>query len=436
LKRVVLLAPYFLPRRRVGSWRPFKFAIHLQEYGWEPHIITIQEKKETLTAREADLLADIPIYEIKSPIDFTHQIGRQLEYNGSNAYALLKKTGTKKNKFKPVLNWIDKHFPIDTWLPLLFFRQEVIKKFIETIDPHLLWSTGDPWSSHWLAKKLANQYDLPWVADFRDPWTLGDLKVKQRANFVRGIDKKQEKSVIKESSALTFTSHQTEKLYARHYPSVNEKGNTIFNSFDSTLFKDEMDAEALFDEKHLNLIFFGKFRPLSPATPFIEILSKMKQKHPDQWQKIRMHSFGTLSKREISLAKAKGVYQNFVSFKPIALENALPVLRQADVLWLSTHPGRKNIIPAKLWDYLAARRPILSVAPNPEIEKILQQTGTGVQLQTNHQTAVVKLLRECVCAKSGNSSFPISTVFDDQAIKRYDADVTTQKLAHIFDDLT
>jgi glycosyltransferase involved in cell wall biosynthesis len=437
LKNVILLAPYFLPRRRVGSWRPFKFAIHLREFGWKPHIIAINEPSESLTEREAQLLAGIPIHKIESPFDFTHQLGPQLEYNGSNPQVIKRKSAeSSQNSFKPLLNWVDKHFPIDTWLPLLYLRMKSIQQFVKEVNPHLLWSTGDPWSSHWLGKKIAERHDIPWVADFRDPWTLGNITLKKRANFAHRIDQKHEQKTIKAASSLTFTSKSTRALYTQTYPKASSKAYTIYNSFDSTLFKEEEPAADIFNDDHLNLIFFGKFRPLSPAEPFINILHHLKQQHPDTAPNIRMHSFGSLSEKERKLARAKDVYQNFVRFKPIALENALSVLGQADILWLSTHPQRTNIIPAKLWDYLAARRPVLSVAPNAEIDDILTRAAAGIHFKKQDVSVVANLLHNSFCAKKRGQPMPFQTSFDDKAIKQYDADVSTQKLAHIFDDLT
>lgn len=429
-----MLAPYFLPRRRVGAWRPFKFAIHLRAHGWEPHVIAIRHSGGTLTDRERRRLAPVSVYPINPPFDFTHQIGRQLEFNGRSEEAAGHEG--QKNALEPILNWIDKHFPVDTWLPLFMWRRGQIEQYIESIDPQLLWSTGDPWSSHWLARRLAEKYQLPWIADFRDPWTLGDLRLKNRSEFACRIDRAQEQKVVREASVLTFTSRQTEALYNRKYAAEISNSATIYNSYDSTFFKHNSPKQPYFNDDELNLVFFGRFRPLSPARPFIEVMEVLRRRAPEAAAMVRMHSFGTLSREDRALAHAKGVESHFVHFKPIPLEDALPLLTQSDILWLSTHPRRENIIPAKLWDYLAARRPILSVAPNPEIEAILDQTGAGCQIESNDKDALVDLLIECAEAKRASREMPIPTAFDDEMIKQYDADVATQKLAAIFDRLT
>src|SRR5699024_3698922 len=142
----------------------------------------------------------------------------------------------------------------------------------------------------------------------------------------------------------------------------------------------------------LNIVFFGKFRPLSPAAPFIELLELLYKYDAELAKKIRMYSFGKLSEREAGYARKKNVFQNFVSLEQIPLEEALPILSRADLLWLSTHQSRKHIVPSKLWDYLAAKRPILSIAPNSEVEAILKETKSGVQFDGNDSASITKLI--------------------------------------------
>lgn len=435
MKKVVLLAPYFLPRRRVGVWRPFKFATHLKTYGWEPHIITIQETRNTLTTKEKQLLSGVTVHEIKSPIDFTYRLNNGYAYS---AFSNGNGSAEKKPQFIPAksfINWIDKQFPIDSWLPLFIYRKRYIEGLITQINPDILWSTGDPWSSHWLGDKLTEKFKIPWVADFRDPWTLGDVNLKNRSEFSFRMDKKEEMKVLKKASMLTFNAKGTEELYQREYHDYNLRSSTIYNCYDSSLFNDKDSAKNLFDDDYLNIVFFGKFRPLSPAIPFIKLLELLYKHDSKIAGKIRMYSFGELGKEEEELAQKKKVLKNFVSLEKVPLEEALPILSRADLLWLSTHPRRKYIVPAKLWDYLAARRPILSVAPNTEIVTILKETGSGIQLDNGNSASIVKLMADCVRAKEQNSPMPIPVKFDDKEIKQYDAPVATQKLADIFDEL-
>lgn len=462
MKNAVLLAPYFLPRRRVGSWRPFKFAIHLREFGWEPHVITIQDSSAALTVKEKRLLEGIAVHELTPLFDFTSGSGSQL----SNFETEIAPSG--RSMLQPALDWIDKQFPADTWLPFFWLKFNQIIEIVEQIQPEVLWSTGDPWSGHWLGKRLCERFAVPWVADFRDPWTLGKVNLKNRSAFSAAIDKKIEAGVIGAASLATFTSKATKNLYARHYPAQANIMHTIYNAFDRELYNEpeprqaphipgakleltvpelreeqsESDSQqefnkanpqqAIFDESNLNLLFFGKFRRLSPAGPFIDILSEMKGRDVKAANRIKMHSFGPLSESDKKYAVQKGVFENFVRLQPIPAEKMLSVLPAADILWLSTDAGRKHIIPAKLWDYLAARRPVLSIAPNPEIAEILNETEAGEQFSKKERDDLIALLQHCVEAKGEAEKLPIRFNPDNAGINKYEAHHAAQSLAELF----
>jgi len=60
MKKVLLFAPYFLPRQWVGAMRPFRYAIHLRDHGWDPVVLTIPAPGQRLTERKACLLETVP----------------------------------------------------------------------------------------------------------------------------------------------------------------------------------------------------------------------------------------------------------------------------------------------------------------------------------------------------------------------------------------
>ena len=149
-----------------------------------------------------------------------------------------------------------------------------------------------------------------------------------------------------------------------------------------------------------------------------------------------MHSFGPLGDPDQAYATERGVLGNFNRLETIPAEEMLNILPHADVLWLSTKSNRKNIIPAKLWDYLAANRPILSIAPNPEIEEILTKTKTGIQLSTQQRTKLLELLQNCVKAKQNGEELPIRFDPDEKFVNEFEAFQTTRSLANLLDTIS
>lgn len=429
MKNIVLLAPYFLPRRRVGVWRPFKFAIHLKEFGWKPHIVIIKAEG-TLTDKEQQLLADVSVYSIPPPFDFTDK--------SESSRSIPDKTSSKERKGTDQLSaaakFVDRHFPVDTWLPLFMLKQRYVKQVISNINPALIWSTGDPWSSHWLARQMAAKFQLPWIADFRDPWTLGEVNLKERSGFSSFFDRYLEKQVVKNASLLTFTAKATETLYREYYHKYNFEAATIYNSFDPALYERFDNEKELFDSSFLNVIFFGSFRSRCPAESFIEVLKKIGQYAKEEAKRIRMYSFGPLNKSDKEKAKGAGVLNQFRQLDPIPPEKALQYLKNADVLWLNTKTELKNVVSAKLWDYLATQKPVISLSSNDETAKILNETGTGIQFKTEQTEKAANVLKECLRYKKKGQETTSIPFFnpDKKRIASFNSYHSTRRLVKLF----
>ena len=426
MKSVLMIAPYFLPRRRVGSLRPYKFAIHLKNKGWTPTILTIKDSSGELSENEKKALEGVEIIEVSPPFDRTT--------SGKAKSSKKKESGLSKNS--SLLDWFDRQIPMDSWIFLFMMKYRSIKKQVKDLDPDLVWSTGDPWSGHWLGNRLSTQLKKPWVADFRDPWTLTEMNLRGRSRFSASMDRLLEKKFVEQADRLVFTSKNTEKVYSEHYSLSKKDTATIYNAFETGLQGiSAEDWEATLDEDHLNILFFGRFRRLSPAKPIAEILKEIGEKNPALVEKIRIHSFGEIEVEDMTLIEKYGLEDQFVVQDPVLPEKAGSVLKKADLLFLSTSMDRKNIIPAKLWDYLPVGKPILSIAPNPEIKSILEETGTGRQFGVDQAEDIAQYLESVSAEKEKKGSVGIDQQ-SDQKVEKYSAEQATNKLAKIMDKLT
>jgi glycosyltransferase involved in cell wall biosynthesis len=391
MKNVLLIAPYFPPRRRVASLRPFKFAIRLKKFGWNPTVLTIQSTKGLLSNNEQDLLNGVKIVEIAPPFDRTTSTAKEP--------SATQKGPNRVSGF--ISEQIDKHTPLDTWILLFLLRYSSIKKDVAKYKPDLIWSTGDPWSGHWLGHKLSNELKIPWIADFRDPWTLSEVNLRPRSLFSHWVDRKAERKYVKSADHLIFTSRQTEQLYKEHYHLQDDKTSTIYNAYDPLLNQKSIDWDVVLDDDYFHVLFFGQFRKLSPVEPIAKAVSLMS---PEKMNRLKIHSFGSMINKDAELIDMLNVEDQFVIHNPVLPSQTMNVLEKADLLLVSTDQRRKHIIPAKLWDYLATDRPILSIAPNPEVGTILESTGQGKQINPDHPKKIALFLEEQISEKEAGSS--------------------------------
>ncbi len=419
---VLLFAPYFLPRRRVGAMRPLRFAIHLREFGWDPVVMTIASEG-TLTAREAELLEGIPVVALRPPLDLTGGSESQLGQGGGG------RAGRGLLRLR---------LPVDGWLPFFLWSYRRILREVRRIGPDAVWSTGDPWSGLVITERLCRKLRIPWIADFRDPWTICRVRSQGRGPIVRALDRRFEGRVLGGADAILFQATETERRYRERFAELGLRTTTITNSFDEALLADPVLEEGVPPPPpgdRLRIGFFGRFREMSPAGPVIEALAEAEGRDPELAAAVHVHSFGQLNAEDRSRAEAHGLADRFHAEEAVPLESALSALRRFDVLLLSTHPERDEIIPAKLLEYLAVGRPILSLSPNPEVARILEETGTGVQLPVDDAAGLADLLLRCAAARREGRRLPLPFACNRERLAAYEARTTTRQLADLLDSI-
>lgn len=434
---VLLLAPYFPPRRRVGAMRPLRFALHLRDAGWDPVVMTIHAGGQQLAPRERDLLRDIPVIELRPPLDLTRRSESQLGAGGPNhANGNSRAAGSTKAAGRRLLNL---PLPVDGWLPFFWASFRRMVEQTRRLAPDAVWSTGDPWSSLVIAERLCRRLDLPWIADFRDPWTLCPVRTDGRPGWLRAIDRRCERRVLAGADLVLFQATETERRYRQHYEALNLRTATIFNSFDEQLMADPvLPAAAPEPAGHpgeLHIGFFGRFREMSPATPILQALARARELFGDEARGLQVHSFGPLNDADRAQSEAAGLSDQFVTRDAVPLEDCLGALRTFDLLLVSTDPRRSEIIPAKLLEYLATGRPVLSLSPNPEVGAILERTGAGVQRRLDDVDGVARLLMDCLRARRAGEALPLPFDWKAAAVAEFEAGATTRQLAALLDSI-
>lgn len=379
---ITIFAPYFPPRQRVGAIRPFRFAKYLSKVGWKVSIICIGDSQNSLSKKQREVLKDMKVYNLEPPIDRTP---KKITNNS--------KISHKKTRIE---SWLDAQFPVDTWLPFLFAKKREIESILIENKTDILFSTSDPWSSAVLAKNISLALNIPWIADFRDPWTLCGTRFTKKGKLAQRIEKRVERKVIETANMLTFTSTATENKYLEFYPELVGKTATIRNSFDVEIHH---TTKITVKNNKLVILFLGQFRALSSAESIIELLSAIKIRIPKLFNVLEVHSFGDLDHIDKNLAQQNGVLGKFITRPKVKFEDVGREIENSNVLLLSTKPERNDIIPAKLFDYLPSGKPILSLVHNPEVHKIIEETKTGIQLTTHNLEKVIDFLYSIYEAK-------------------------------------
>lgn len=415
--------------------RPFRFAIHLREFGWEPTILTIASPGAQLTDKEAHLLKDIRVLSIASPMDRTFRSESQLGAPSG------KGGGSRQAAPASWIAALDRQFPVDAWLPLFAAKFGTMLRQAAEVNPQVVWATGNPWSGlvagQWLSKRLG----VPYIADFRDPWTLSEVRTRKKWAWVKRIDRNAERRVVAGANVLMFQTRRIADAYRERYARLDPATVIIGNSFDPDVFDDPIAIEGNVHGENvlparssmLRIGFFGRFRAISPAAPIMDVLVELRKRQASLVERICIHSFGSLSETDAAQARAHGLEGRFVCEDVVPLERALSTLRRFDLLLVINDMHPRHVVPAKIFEYLAAGRPILSLSTNLEVGEMLQRTRTGIQIQD--KTAAARLLTDCLHARELGQPLPIPFDPKPEEIMRHDARATTREFARTLDAL-
>lgn len=377
MKKVLIISYYWPPSAGAGVQRWLKFSKYLREYGWEPVVYTPENPESPHD--DHSLLADVPpgILQLKRPIREPYRL-----------YKLF--TGRRPGeKFQP--GFLDEEREpglaekVATWVRGNFFIPDARKLWIRPSVRHLsAWlkenpvdamvSTGPPHSMHLIAMELKRRLGIPWLADFRDPWTRIDFYHKLRLTGWADRRHRHLESLVlrKADRVVTVSPHCASELEEIGGRDVE----VITNGFDPADFRDI----PAYDHETFSLTHLGYMNADRNPHALWEALADLVRVVPGFSDKLQVRLIG---KTDVSVTRSlEGLgLQHFVrNHHYLPHDQALQEAGNSAILLLPLNntPNAMGIATGKLYEYLALQRPILCIGPpNGDAAAIIRKTGSG-----------------------------------------------------------
>ena len=354
-KKVLIIAYYFPPMGMGGVQRATKFVKYLPQFGWKPVVLTVKDVE--YLSFDHSLIQEIPK---KIEIHRTDSLDPLRILYLIRKFLIRKKEGKSesytemKSRF---LSWF--LFPDNKigWLPWALAKGFLLCKR-EKID--LILSTSPPPTSHLIAFLLKLFTGLNWIADFRDLWV--GYQFEYHPTFLhRGLKGRLQKTILTHADAVVTDNEQKADQ-------LREKSRKIKRLEIIPQGYDAEDFQASSREKthSFNMAYLGTFSPDCNPEPLFSALSGLIRENIIQREKVRMMHIGLTMGLDLDQLLKKYDLVEIVEKKGyLAHREAIKSLNQADLLLLiiSSHKQRELISSAKLFEYMAARRPILAVVP-------------------------------------------------------------------------
>ncbi|HEV8500072.1 MAG TPA: glycosyltransferase [Casimicrobiaceae bacterium] len=407
MKRVLMVAFHFPPLRgSSGIQRTLRFAKYLPEFGWEPIVLTASPRAYDDVGD--DLLADIP-QGMQVTRAFALDTARHLALAGRYPAFL-----ARPDRWK---TW---------WLGAVPAGLRLIRRFA----PQALWSTYPVATAHAIGCTLQRRSALPWIADFRDPMAQDGYPPDPRTwRAYQRIEQR----VAANARRLVFTTPGAERLYRDRYRDVpGDRFALIENGYDEEVFAAiDADARTPLVPGQLTLLHSGIVYPEErDPTALMAALGTLRAEHPQVAARLRIRFRAPVHETMLrAMATARGVGEMIDIAPALPYQAALAEMLRADGLLILQAANCNEQIPAKLYEYLRARRPIVALTdPAGDTALTLRRVGGAHVAALDAAAAIAELLRRFVTEPEWREELP-----DAAAVAQCSRRARTAALAGLLD---
>jgi hypothetical protein len=344
---VLMLAYYYPPENTSGAQRPQRFARYLPEHGYRPWVV----------CGRPDLAA-------------APQVVRVPEQGAPPWTLRLRERAAW---------WVQRvALPVDEQFPWIPHAVSAGRRLIAHEGCRAIFSTHPPIATHIAALALKRATGLPWIADFRDPFTDNPFRERR---WPLGADARLERAIVECADALVANTTAAEVRWRRKYPEYGHKIHTIWNGFDP---QEQYPTFPLGGLTPAEIVHAGSIYGKRSPAPILESLERLYMSGRIAPGSVRLRFVGPMERPPGSawlnlLNRFEERGWAVCQTERIPVAAAREITGRADYLLLVDMNGSGDSLqlPAKIFDYLQARRPILacSEAESSPTTTLLRESG-------------------------------------------------------------
>jgi glycosyltransferase involved in cell wall biosynthesis len=371
LSRTVLFIAYdFPPAGGPGVQRSAKFAKYLPQFGWQPVVVTATS--DAYAVLDSTLTADVPpgtpIYRVKS-----HDVNAlRPSFDRRGLGKLVSAANTALMLPDALLFWART-------------ARAAVRQAIEQHQPIAIYSSSPPASTHRLALWTRRAYELPWIADFRDPWSQNELYPYYPG--YRAINRRQEREVLLAVDRITTVSPPLVEMFQRLSGRKAADIVLIENGYD----EDDVAFLPPPNTSRFTITYTGDFSRLRRPDALVAAMD-------------RLLASGQIPTSEIRVLFAGKDTARYVPDRPPFEQlgyldhGQLDELRRYSDLLLLIHndsPNARGNYGGKLFEYLASNRPTLAITgPDNVAAQLIERARAGMATRHNPDE-IANAILEC-----------------------------------------
>lgn len=436
MKRVGLVAYWYPPRQAAGALRAAALARYLPAFGWEPVVVTVRPRTSLYLpdAGHAPARETVPEPALATADRAWHALaaGAVEAMRGADALETLKTENVLADgrPHTRAAHWVYRHwlsFPDDTW-PWLVDRRSVARVFAAS-GVHAVVSTSPPPTAHLVAAAASRRLGVPWVADYRDPWS--QRSAWRRAWPLAGVEARLERRTLRRAAHVVTVSAPLAEGLRRL---LDRPVTVVPNGFDPA-DRDAAVVEPLpIAPDRFTLVHTGTLTHASrdPGVVFAA-LAALVARGVIALDALEVWFIGRhldVARRAAAAWPALAPALRYASQVPRAA--ALDAQRRATVLLALGSPeaAYDGDVPTKVFEYLDAGRPVLAItSPAGALAALLAETRGG--RIAGDAAAVESALLDWV--RAWRADRRVASGSDPDAIARYERRRLTGEFARVLD---
>jgi len=389
-----------------GIQRTLRFVQHLPSLGWQPLVLSADPRAYAQTG--ADLLPEIPpdtVVKRSLALDTARHLSLRGRYVG----------------------WMARP---DRWMSWRWAAVRDGLQMIKTYQPDAIWSTYPIATAHQIGAALQRRSGLPWVADFRDPMAQDGYPSDPAVwRSYRAIEAR----ALQQAARCVFTTPGAAQTYRARYPRLAGKVVVIENGFDEESFAGLSPQGALSPGKltllHSGIVYPSERDPTQLFQALAQVLASASFARSELCVRFRAPVHTDVL---TALAVQYGLQDVIELCPPLAYREALAEMVWADALLVMQASNCNAQIPAKLYEYLRAGRPLLGLTdPVGDTAGALRAAGVEAIAPLDSVEAIAALLTRFLNSLAqGCAPLP-----RPQAVQQASRWARSQGLAKLLDEL-
>lgn len=372
-RKVLVITYYWPPAAGPGVQRFLKFCKYFHLFGWEPIVLTVKDGSYSST--DPTLEGDVPdgLMVVKTKTHEPFSVYNKLRGGEGNKIPV-SLIGIKEDKrlIQKLSLYIRANFFVpDARKGWKKYALKAAKKIMKEHQIDAMVTTGPPQSTHLIGLDIKKEFKIPWVADFRDPWTnVFYNKFFPRSKSTIKKDKLFEDKVLGNCDAVSVVSNGLVEEFGDRAKVIE----TIYNGFDH---EDIKHPGEFFTDK-FNLEYIGNLKPNQNVMAVWDAIYELLDEIKGFRQDFTLSLTGNIDTYILRDLQSRDVLKSCLRISNYVPHNeAIERMIKTNILLFIVPEAENNklIITGKLFENMATLTPMLSVGPIDGDASILIDEG-------------------------------------------------------------